>query len=98
MASKSAPGRAQKKGRSAGGRHTTGDAPITSDRYTPPISRAEKVSPRWMGYLIIALFGLGVLTVILNYAGALPGGVDNAWLLAAIGFIFAGLFTATRYH
>jgi len=36
--------------------------------------------------------------VILNYAGLLPGGVNNIWLVAAIGSIFAGLLLATRYH
>ena len=51
-----------------------------------------------MGVLIIALFVLGVLIVILNYAGIFPGGVNNLWLIAAIGSIFAGLITATRYH
>jgi len=36
--------------------------------------------------------------VILNYAGLLPGGVNNLWLIAAIASIFAGLLLATRYH
>ena len=48
--------------------------------------------------MIIALFVLGVLVVILNYAGVLPGGVNNLWLVAAIGAIFVGLIMATRYH
>ena len=51
-----------------------------------------------MGIVIIGLFVLGVLIVILNYAGALPGGVNNLWLVAAIGAIFVGLIMATRYH
>ncbi len=51
-----------------------------------------------MGIAIIALFLLGVLIVILNYADLLPGGVNNLWLIAAIGAIFAGLIVATRYH
>ena len=72
--------------------------PVQSDRYTPPIDRSQKVSPKWQGYLIIGLSLLGVLIVILNYAGVLPGGVNNLWLLAAIGSIFAGLLVATRYH
>ena len=71
---------------------------VRSDRYTPPVDRSKKVSPKWQGYLIIGLFVLGVLIVILNYAGVLPGGVNNIWLVAAIGSIFAGLIVATRYH
>jgi len=51
-----------------------------------------------MGIAIIVLFLLGVLIVIFNYAGLLPGGVDNLWLIAAIAAIFAGLIVATRYH
>jgi hypothetical protein len=95
---KPGPGRAQKKGRSSGGRTTTATGPVRSDRYTPPIPKNAKTSPKWMGILIIVLFLVGVLVVILNYAGLLPGGVNNLWLVAAIGAIFAGLILATRYH
>jgi hypothetical protein len=94
---KAGPGKAQKKGRSSG-RTTTPGSSVSSSRYTPPVPKNAKVSPRWMGFLIIAMFLLGVLIVILNYAGVLPGGVNNLWLLAAIGAIFVGLILATRYH
>jgi len=96
------PGRATKKssGRvtpsGKGGAAAAGS--VQSNRYTPPIDRSTKVSPRWFGFLIIGMFLLGVLVVILNYAGLLPGGVNNIWLVAAIGFIFVGLILATRYH
>jgi hypothetical protein len=88
---------APKKGRK-GGRTTESTKSAQTRRYTPPIPKKAKTSPRWMGLMIIALFVLGVLIVILNYAGLLPGGVNNLWLIAAIGAIFAGLITATRYH
>ena len=94
---KSGPGKAQRKGRSSGGRTTAG-GPVQSQRYTPPIAKNVKSSPRWMGMVIIATFVLGVLVVILNYAAVLPGGVNNLWLIAAIGAIFVGLILATRYH
>ncbi len=94
---KAGPGKAQKKGRSSG-RTTTPGAAVQSNRYTAPIPKNAKTSPRWMGIVIIGLFVLGVLVVILNYAGALPGGVNNLWLVAAIAAIFAGLILATRYH
>jgi hypothetical protein len=90
-------GKTEKKGRK-GGRTTESPKKAQSSRYTPPIPKKAKSSPRWMGLLIIALFVLGVLIVILNYAGILPGGVNNLWLIAAIGAIFGGLITATRYH
>ncbi len=91
------PGRAKKKG---SGRVTqAGQAgSLQSDRYTPPIPKSVRTSPRWMGFLIIALFVLGVLTIILDYANALPGGVNNIYLVVAIGLILAGLIVATRYH
>ena len=99
------PGRAKKKSSASGGRVTpsgkgagTAAGSVQSNRYTPPINRSQKVSPKWFGVLIIALLLVGVLIVILNYAGLLPGGVNNAWLIAAIGAIFAGLLLATRYH
>jgi Cell division protein CrgA len=95
---KSGPGKAQKKGRSSGGRTTAAGGPVRSQRYTPPVARNVKSSPRWMGILIIATFALGVLVVILNYAAVLPGGVNNLWLIAAIAAIFVGLILATRYH
>jgi hypothetical protein len=62
------------------------------------VPKTAKASPKWMGILIIGLFVLGVLIIILNYAGALPGGVNNWWLVGAIGAIFAGLLAATRYR
>jgi uncharacterized membrane-anchored protein len=102
---KQGPGKAQKKGRSTSGRVTSSakggsgaSGSVQSNRYTPPIDRSQKVSPKWFGILIIAMFALGVLVVILNYAGLLPGGVNNAWLIGAIGAIFVGLLLATRYH
>jgi hypothetical protein len=96
--SKAGPGKAQKKGRSSGGRTTAAAPKVQSQRYTPPVPKNVRTSPRWLGILILALFALGVLVVILNYAGLLPGGVNNLWLIAAIGAIFAGLILATRYH
>jgi len=95
---KSGPGKAGKKGRSAGGRTTEAGGSVKSSRYTPPVPKNVRTSPRWMGIAIIVLFLLGVLIVIFNYAGLLPGGVDNLWLIAAIAAIFAGLIVATRYH
>jgi hypothetical protein len=96
--SKAGPGKAQKKGRSSGGRTTSSGQSVQSQRYTPPVPKSVKTSSRWHGILILAMFLLGVLIVILNYAGLLPGGVNNAWLVAAIGAIFVGLILATRYH
>ena len=106
---KQGPGKAQKKGRSGGRvtpsaksgsgkgrRHPRAPSRAAATRH--PSTGGTKVSPRWFGVLIVAMFALGVLIVILNYADLLPGGVNNAWLVAAIGAIFVGLLLATRYH
>jgi hypothetical protein len=90
---KAGPGKSSKKG---GGRATPRQT--KGVRYTPPVAKNVKKSPRWMGPLILVLFLLGVVVVILNYAGLLPGGVNNLWLVGAIGAIFVGLLFATRYR
>ena len=95
---KAGPGKAQKKGRSSGGRTSPTGGSVQSARYTPPVPKGVKTSARWMGITILALFLVGVLVVILDYADALPGGVSNIWLVGAIAVIFAGLVLATRYH
>ena len=99
---KQGPGRVTEEGR-------TGD-PVVQGRLVPPPARsrttatrprstgARRSAPAGIGFLIIGLFLLGVLIVILNYAGVLPGGVNNIWLVGAIGSIFVGLLLATRYH
>ena len=90
---KAGAGKSSKKG---GGRTTPRQA--KGVRYTPPVAKNVKTSPRWMGPLILAFFLIGVVVVIVNYAGLLPGGVNNLWLIAAIGSIFVGLLLATRYR
>jgi hypothetical protein len=68
------------------------------DRYTAPIPQAERVSPPWMGGLIVALLVLGVLVIIIDYLGVLPGGATNWYLAVGAGMIIGGILTATRYH
>lgn len=71
----------------------------TSSRYTPPIpGGAHPPSPTWVPVLMFTLFGLGMLTLILNYLSLLPGAVSNWYLLAGLGFILGGIITATQYR
>ncbi|HVM54521.1 MAG TPA: cell division protein CrgA [Acidimicrobiales bacterium] len=74
------------------------DAGIASGRYTPPIPREEKVSPMWVPVLMFALLGLGVVVIVLNYVGLMPGDTSNGYLLLGLGLITAGFITATNYH
>jgi len=104
------PGRAQRKGKSAKGR-TTAAGPARpgakvgrytsaeeSGRYTPPIPKSVRRSPRWYGLVLLGLLLLGVLTILLNYLGVLPGGVKVWYLVAGLVMIFVGFLMATRYR
>ncbi|HAM01579.1 MAG TPA: hypothetical protein DCQ30_05045 [Acidimicrobiaceae bacterium] len=95
-ASKQGPGRATRKGRSSG--RTTGRGTATSGRYTPPIPRSKKVSPKWMGPLILGLLVLGTLMIVLNYFDVLPASPTNWYLLGGIVMIACGFVVATQYH
>jgi len=74
------------------------DAGVASGRYTPPIPREQKVSPRWVPVLMFTLLGLGVVVIILNYVGLLPGDTKNSYLLLGLALITGGFITATNYH
>lgn len=79
----------------AGGGRTT---QATSGRYTAPIPREYRSSPWWVPVLILTFFGLGLICILLNYLGLLPGGANNWYLLLGLGLIVAGFIAATRYH
>ena len=69
-----------------------------SGRYTAPTPREEKVSPWWVPALMFALLGLGVVVIVLNYVGLLPGDTKNSYLLIGLALITGGFITATNYH
>jgi len=98
--SKQGPGGASRKGRSTGRTTTRAVVHPTagSGRYTPPIPKSVKVSPVWMGPLILVLLIGGALMIIINYFGVLPGSPTNWYLLGGIGLIAAGFITATQYR
>ena len=73
-------------------------APAPSGRYTPPLPKSVRQSPKWMGYLIVGLVVLGMVVIVLNYVSVLPGGATNWYLLVGLALITAGFLTATRYH
>ena len=71
-------------------------------RYTPPRTGGSKApSPRWVPILMFALWGVGLLAIILNYMGVLPGSADggNGWyLVGGLTAILAGIMVATQYR
>lgn len=95
---KEPPGKGARKP-GAGSRPTTGRVtPKGSGRYTPPIPREEKVSPKWVPVLMFTLLVLGMLVIIANYLEVLPGDAKNEYLFVGLGLITAGFITATKYR
>jgi hypothetical protein len=73
--------------------------PKATARYTPPVPRSEKVSPRWVPVLMFASLGLGMLVILANYVDLLPGdGPSNLYLLLGLVLITIGFITATKFH
>jgi len=70
----------------------------TSGRYTPPVPKQVKVSPRWVPVLMASLLGLGALVILMNYIGVLPDGAKNGYLLVGLALITGGFITATQWH
>ena len=78
---------------------TTGRVtPKPSGRYTPPIPKEYKVSPRWVPVLMGIFLVAGMLMIMLNYLGVLPGSANNWYLLGGLGLITAGFITATKWR
>ena len=59
----------------------------SSGRYTPPqpvkVTFEEGTKP-WVPYLMFALFGIGLIGIILNYMGYLPSAPSNWYLLGGL--------------
>lgn len=71
-----------------------------SGRYTAP-TKAEpetgvEATKPWVPYAMFGFLAVGLLMIILNYAGFLPGAPSNWYLLGGLAFITGGFFTATQ--
>jgi hypothetical protein len=77
-----------------------GTTPAATGRYTPPSPHLDQMpSPLWVPVLMFTMFALGMLTIFLNYVQIVPGGETSNWyLLLGLGFILAGIITATQYR
>ncbi len=65
----------------------------------PDPVKAKGPSPRWYVILMASLMGGGLLLIILNYMGLVPGGdTDNVYLLAGLGGIGAGFAMTPNYR
>jgi hypothetical protein len=67
-------------------------------RYTPPPPKKRPPSPLWVPVTMFTLLGLGMVIVIINYLGVLPGGAKNGYLFLGLGLITAGFLLATQYR
>ncbi|HUR18154.1 MAG TPA: cell division protein CrgA [Acidimicrobiales bacterium] len=87
-------GRVTPKGPAGKGRAT----PPPSGRYTPPIPKEQKVSPRWVPVVMFTLLLLGMAIIVSNYLEILPGDAKNEYLFLGLGFITGGFIAATQYR
>ncbi|HEY8081904.1 MAG TPA: cell division protein CrgA [Acidimicrobiales bacterium] len=65
-------------------------------RYTRPIPKDTRTSPRWYGFLVVGLLILGALLLVGNYLSFLPGAVSPWYLVAGLASIFVGFALSTR--
>ena len=76
------------------------------EAYTPPPTatgpRKRKPSPVWLAPLMLALFGIGVLWLVVFYIteGNMPlvADLENWNLLVGFGFIIAGFALSTQWR
>ena len=71
-----------------------------SGRLTPKKPDASKrPSPLWVPVAMFTCLGLGVLVIMLNYLGLLPGGeAQNSDLLVGLALLIGGFVLSTQYR
>ena len=67
-----------------------------SARYTPPIPRSVRESPKWVPILMVIFLALGAITIMTRYLAF--DSVGNWLVFVGLGFVLAGLYTATKWH
>jgi len=89
---------APKKRRVQGGRVTPKGTQPRNQRSIETVQELDDTpSEPWVAWLLFAFLGLGVLVIFLNYVKLVPGGeTHNGFTLLGLGFILAGIITATR--
>ena len=80
------------------GRATPPKSRDVNKRYTAPIPKSVRHSPRWFGPVLLVLLVVGLLLIVGNYVGIMPGGTSNWYLIGGLVGIVIGAMMATQYH
>ena len=80
---------------SPGSTSGSGSGVAASSRYTPPVPKELRESPKWLPILMFLLIGIGGLVILLRY---LVWPDSNVPVLVGLGLLLAGLYTATKWH
>jgi hypothetical protein len=72
-------------------------------RPTPPSHKPTAVdtkgpSPVWYVATMFGLMGLGLIVILSNYIGFLPGGTSNTYLIAGLAAIGVGFAMTMNYR
>lgn len=72
-------------------------------RPTPPSHRPTAVdtkgpSPTWYVALMFGLMAVGLVVIITNYIGLLPGGTSNSYLIGGLVAIGVGFSMTMNYR
>lgn len=70
----------------------------TPPKHKPAPVKEKGPSPTWYVVLMFGLMAVGVIVIILNYVGVLPGGTDNMYLIAGLAGIGAGFAMTLNYR
>lgn len=62
----------------------------------PQQRKKTRSSPRWYGPVILGVMALGVIVIVLNYMGLVPGDTSPLYLWLGLGLIGVG-FIGTMY-
>ncbi len=66
----------------------------------PARRQTQKASPRWFGPLVLVVMAVGVIIILLNYVGKVPGssGTENGYLFLGLGLIGLGFIGSTFWR
>jgi hypothetical protein len=83
-----------------GGKGSTKTRPAPgSARYTPPQPKSKKHSPLWVPVAMFTFLGCGLVVILANYLGLLPGGdAQNSDLILGLLLMVGGFVLSTQYR